>query len=59
MQLKHGIQHVRTHVDVSDPTLKGLEALLEVKEEVKPWMDLQLVAFPQEGLYTKPDGKNC
>ena len=57
MQLKHGIQHVRTHVDVSDPTLKGLEALLEVKEEIKPWMDLQLVAFPQEGLYTKPDGE--
>ncbi|MFC2949382.1 cytosine deaminase [Virgibacillus sediminis] len=57
MQLKHGIQHVRTHVDVSDPTLKGLEALLEVKEEIKPWMDLQLVALPQEGLYTKPDGE--
>ena len=57
MQLKHGIQHVRTHVDVSDPTLKGLEALLEVKEEIKPWMDLQIVALPQEGLYTKPDGE--
>lgn len=57
MQLQHGIQHVRTHVDVSDPTLKGLEALLEVKEEIKPWMDLQLVALPQEGLYTKPDGE--
>ncbi|WP_298831504.1 cytosine deaminase [uncultured Planococcus sp.] len=57
MQLKHGIQHVRTHVDVSDPTLKGLKALLEVKEEIKPWMDLQIVALPQEGLYTKPDGE--
>ncbi|MGH2316169.1 cytosine deaminase [Planococcus sp. SE5232] len=57
MQLTHGIQHVRTHVDVSDPTLKGLEALLEVKEEIKPWMDLQIVALPQEGLYTKPDGE--
>lgn len=57
MQMKHGIQHVRTHVDVSDPTLKGLEALLEVKEEIKPWMDLQIVALPQEGLYTKPDGE--
>lgn len=57
MQLKHGIQHVRTHVDVSDPTLKGLEALLEVKEQIKPWMDLQIVALPQEGLYTKPDGE--
>ncbi|SER06889.1 cytosine deaminase [Virgibacillus subterraneus] len=57
MQLKHGIQHVRTHVDVSDPTLKGLEALLEVKEQIKPWMDLQIVALPQEGLYTKPNGE--
>ncbi|GAB3799452.1 cytosine deaminase [Virgibacillus kimchii] len=57
MQLKHGVQHARTHVDVSDPTLKGLEAMLEVKEEIKPWMDLQIVALPQEGLYTKPDGE--
>lgn len=57
MQLKHGIQHVRTHVDVSDPTLKGLEALLEVKDEIKPWMDLQIVALPQEGLYTKSNGE--
>ncbi|WP_237049252.1 cytosine deaminase [Lentibacillus amyloliquefaciens] len=57
MQLKHGIQHVRTHVDVSDPTLKGLEALLEVKAEMKPWMDIQLVALPQEGMYTNPEGE--
>ena len=57
MQLKHGIQHVRTHVDVGDPELKGLKALLEVKEEIKPWLDLQIVAFPQEGLYTKPDAE--
>ncbi|WP_172370817.1 cytosine deaminase [Sporosarcina jiandibaonis] len=57
MQLQHGIQHVRTHVDVGDPELKGLKALLEVKEEIKPWLDLQIVAFPQEGLYTKPDAE--
>ncbi|AXF57392.1 cytosine deaminase [Salicibibacter kimchii] len=57
MQLKHGVQHVRTHVDVSEPTLKGLEALLEVKEEMKPWMDVQLVALPQEGLFTKANGE--
>lgn len=31
MQIKHGIQHVRTHVDVGDPELKGMKALLEVK----------------------------
>lgn len=36
MQIKHGIQHVRTHVDVGDPELKGMKALLEVKEEMKP-----------------------
>ncbi|AIF44446.1 cytosine deaminase [Virgibacillus sp. SK37] len=58
MQMKHGIQHVRTHVDVSDPTLKGLEALLEVKEEVKKYMDIQIVALPQEGLYSKPEGES-
>jgi len=57
MQMKHGIQYVRTHADVSDPTLTGLEALLEVKEEVSPWMDIQIVALPQEGLYTKPEGE--
>src|SRR5690606_159409 len=53
MQIKHGIQYVRTHVDIGDPALTGLKALLEVKEEIKPWLDLQIVAFPQEGLYTK------
>lgn len=56
MQLKHGIQHVRTHVDITDPSLTGLEALLEIKEEIKPWMNLQIVAFPQEGIYAYPKG---
>lgn len=56
MQMKHGIQHVRTHVDITDPSLTGLEALLEIKEEIKPWMDLQIVAFPQEGIYAYPKG---
>ncbi|SDJ08647.1 cytosine deaminase [Salimicrobium halophilum] len=57
MQLKHGLQYVRTHADVSDPSLTGLKALLEVKEEVKAWMDLQIVALPQEGMYTKEEGE--
>ena len=56
MQMKHGVQHVRTHVDITDPSLIGLEALLEVKEEVKPWVDVQIVAFPQEGIYAYPKG---
>ncbi|WP_102336096.1 cytosine deaminase [Salimicrobium jeotgali] len=58
MQLRHGIQHVRTHVDVSDPELTGLKALLELKEEVKKWMDVQIVALPQEGMYTKNNGED-
>ncbi|AKG04912.1 cytosine deaminase [Salimicrobium jeotgali] len=58
MQLRHGIQHVRTHADISDPELTGLKALLELKEEVKKWMDVQIVALPQEGMYTKENGED-
>ncbi|VDY35244.1 Cytosine deaminase [Morganella morganii] len=41
-QIANGIQHVRTHVDVSDATLTALKAMLEVKQEVAPWVDLQI-----------------
>lgn len=57
MQVSHGIQYVRTHVDVTDPTLIALEAMLELKEEVKDFVDLQIVAFPQEGIQSYPNGK--
>lgn len=56
-QIANGIQFVRTHVDVSDPTLIALKAMLEVKEEMKPWIDVQIVAFPQEGILSYPNGK--
>ncbi|AGX06349.1 cytosine deaminase [Bacillus sp. NRRL B-14911] len=55
-QIAQGIQHVRTHVDVTDPTLTALKALLEVKEEMSSHVDLQLVAFPQEGILSYPSG---
>lgn len=55
-QCANGIQHVRSHVDVTDPKLVALNALLELKEEVASWMDLQLVAFPQEGINSFPNG---
>ncbi|MGA5692099.1 cytosine deaminase [Cytobacillus pseudoceanisediminis] len=55
-QIAQGIQHVRTHVDVTDPTLTALKALLEVKEEMSDYVDLQLVAFPQEGINSYPSG---
>lgn len=56
-QIANGVQHVRTHVDVSDPTLTALKAMLEVKKEVAPWLDLQIVAFPQEGILSYPNGE--
>ena len=46
-----GILAIRTHVDVTDPRLAGVEGLLEVREKVKDVIDLQLVAFPQDGWY--------
>lgn len=55
-QMANGIQYVRTHVDVSDPNLTALKAMLEVKQEVAPWVDLQIVAFPQEGILSYPKG---
>lgn len=56
-QIANGVQHVRTHVDVSDPTLTALRAMLEVKQEVAPWITLQIVAFPQEGIMSYPNGE--
>ncbi|WP_413627498.1 cytosine deaminase [Fructilactobacillus vespulae] len=56
-QASHGIQFVRSHVDTTDPTFTALKALLEVRDEVKDFIDLQLVAFPQEGILSFPQGK--
>ncbi|KVE23875.1 cytosine deaminase [Burkholderia singularis] len=53
----HGIQHVRTHVDVTDPTLAALNAMLEVKDEARGLIDLQIVAFPQEGIESFDGGR--
>lgn len=49
-----GILAIRTHVDVCDPNLLAVRALLEVKQKVAPYLDLQLVAFPQDGYYRSP-----
>ncbi|MDJ0553683.1 MAG: cytosine deaminase [Microcoleaceae cyanobacterium MO_207.B10] len=53
LQAQKGVLFSRTHVDVSEPTLTALQALLEVKETVKNWMNLQIVAFPQDGIYSQ------
>ncbi|MEM6940344.1 MAG: amidohydrolase family protein [Pseudomonadota bacterium] len=49
-----GLLHIRSHVDVCDDSLKGVEALLEVRKQVSGHIDLQLVAFPQDGLFRDP-----
>lgn len=48
MLAEHGIQHVRTHVDVTDPTLGALKAMVEVRDEARHLIDLQIVAFPRK-----------
>ena len=51
MAIAQGIQAIRSHVDVCDERLTGVEALLEVKRRIAPYIDLQLIAFPQMGYY--------
>ena len=55
-EMLHGVQAIRTHIDVTDPTFTSLKAALEVRDEVKDILDLQIVAFPQEGMYAYKDG---
>jgi cytosine deaminase len=52
----NGALHVRSHVDVTDPELTGLDALLDLRDRVRDVMGLQIVAFPQEGIVSFPDG---
>ena len=55
-QAANGIQFVRTHVDTTDPKLTALRALIDLREEVKDFMEIQLVAFPQEGILSFKNG---
>ena len=56
LAVTQGLLAVRTHVDTSDPRLVTVEAMLEVKRRVAPYLDLQVVAFPQDGYYRAKDG---
>ncbi|MCW2643014.1 MAG: codA2 [Dactylosporangium sp.] len=53
----NGVLHVRSHVDVTDPSLVALRALVEVRELVRDVVNLQIVAFPQEGICSFPGGE--
>ena len=56
LAVSQGLLAIRSHVDTSDPRLVTAEALIEVREKVAPYIDLQLVAFPQDGYYRSPGG---
>ena len=56
-ELAHGVTRIRSHVDVCDPQLTAVKALLEVKKEFAGLVDIQLVAFPQDGIYAFPNGE--
>lgn len=53
-QASQGVLFIRSHADVSEASLTALQALLEVREAVKDWITLQVVAFPQDGIYGAP-----
>ena len=53
-EFANGVQFVRTHADTTDPTLLTVEALLEVKDQMRDLMEIQVVAFPQDGVFTDP-----
>ena len=56
-EVSQGVQQIRTHIDVTDPTFTGLKAMLELRESLKEKVDIQIVAFPQQGMYTYRGGR--
>lgn len=57
-EVSQGVQHIRTHIDVTDPKFTALKAMLELKSELEHIVDIQIVAFPQEGMYTYKGGRD-
>src|SRR5690348_12840963 len=57
-QVACGVQHVRSHVDVCDPDLRALRALVDLREQVRGLIDVQLVAFPQQGILGFDGGRD-
>lgn len=55
-EMSQGVQFIRTHIDVTDPKLQGIKAMLELREELRDKIQIQIVAFPQEGMYAYKGG---
>jgi cytosine deaminase len=57
LAVSQGLLSIRSHVDICDDRLTAVEALIDVRERIKSYIDLQLVAFPQDGLYRSPNAE--
>lgn len=57
MYASNGIQFIRTHVDITDPSLMAIRTMIKLRDELKDVMEIQIVAFPQEGILSYPNGK--
>ncbi|RKF18010.1 cytosine deaminase [Alginatibacterium sediminis] len=55
--VENGVQYIRTHVDVTDPQLTALKTIAKLKPKLSAAVNLQIVAFPQEGIWSFPNGK--
>ena len=55
LAVRQGLLAIRSHVDICDDRLTAVDALLEVKQKIAPYIDLQLVAFPQDGYFRSPN----
>ncbi len=56
MYASHGVQFIRSHVDCTDPNLLAMKTLVELRDELKDLCEIQIVAFPQEGILSYPNG---
>lgn len=57
-EVSQGVQHIRIHIDVTDPKFTALKAMLELREELKDIVEIQIIAFPQQGMYTYKGGRD-
>jgi cytosine/creatinine deaminase len=55
--IARGTLYIRAQTDICDPELRGVQALIELREELKPYLDLQIVAFPQDGYLRDPQSR--
>jgi len=57
-EVANGTLRIRTHADTTDPSLLTVQALVELRDEVKDLVDIQIVAFPQDGIFTTPEAQD-